>query len=59
MLYFCINYNYFHNIWDLLMFCQIFLSLQVKRCAIITDKHRIYELPHELPNDLRLRILEN
>ena len=41
------------------MFYQIFLSPQVKRWAIITDKHDIYELPHELPNDLRLRILEN
>ena len=25
------------------MFCQIFLSQQVKRCAIITYKHGIYE----------------
>ena len=45
--------------WDFLMFHQIFLSPQVKRCAIITYKHGIYELPHELPNDLRLRILGN
>ena len=36
------------------MFYQIFLSAQVKRWAIITYKHCIYELPHELPNDLRL-----
>ena len=41
------------------MFYQIFLSLQVKRWAIITYKHGIYELPHESPNDLRFRILEN
>ena len=41
------------------MFYQIFLSPQVKRCAIITYKHDIYELPYELPNDLRLRILGN
>ena len=34
------------------MFYQIFLSPQVKGCAIITYKHAIYELPHELPNDL-------
>ena len=26
---------------------QIFLSPQVKRCAIITYKHGIYTLPHE------------
>ena len=35
------------------MFYQIFLSPQVKRWAIITYKHGIYELP----NDLRPRIL--
>ena len=39
------------------MFYQIFLSPQVKRWAIITYKHGIYELPHELPNDLRLKDL--
>ena len=45
------------------MFNQTFLSSQVKRCAIFTDKHDMYELPHELPhgmyelpNALRLRI---
>ena len=37
------------------MFYQIFLSPQVKRWVIITYKDGIYELP----NDLRLRILEN
>ena len=36
------------------MFYQIFLSPQVKRSAIISNKHGIYELPHELLNDLRL-----
>ena len=40
---------------DFLMFYQIFLSPQVKRYAIITYKHGIYELPHELPKNLRLR----
>ena len=45
--------------WDFLMFYQIFLRLQVKRIVIISNKHGIYELPHELSNDLRLRILEN
>ena len=40
------------------MFYQIFLSQQVKRWAIVTYKHGIYEFPHELPNDIRLRILE-
>ena len=41
------------------MFYQIFLSLPVKRCAIFTYRHGMYELPHELPNDLRLRKLGN
>ena len=34
------------------MFYQIFLSPQVKKCAIITYEHGIYELLHELPNNL-------
>ena len=34
------------------MFYQIFLSPQVKRSAIITYKHGIYELTYELPNDI-------
>ena len=41
------------------MFYQIFLSSQVKQCGIITYKHGIYQLPHELPFDLRVRILGN
>ena len=40
------------------MFDKIFVSAQVKRIVIISNKHGIYELPHELPNDLRLRTLE-
>ena len=38
---------------DFLMFYQIFLSPQVKRWTIITYKHGIYEVHHELPNNLR------
>ena len=38
---------------------QIFLSPEVKRYAIITDKHGMYELTQKLPNDLRLWILGN
>ena len=41
------------------MFYEIFLSPQVERCAIITYKHGIYELPHEFSNNLRLKILGN
>ena len=42
------------------MFYQIFLALQEKRSVIISNKPGVYhELPHELPNDLRLRIWGN
>ena len=34
------------------MFHQIFLSPQVKRIMIISNKHGIYELPHELLNKI-------
>ena len=44
---------------DFLMFYQFFLSPQVKQSAIISKKDDIYDLPHELSNDLRLRILAN
>ena len=40
------------------MFDKTFVSPQVKGTVII-GKHGIYELPHELPNDLRLRTLGN
>ena len=42
--------------WDFSMFYQIFLSPPVKQWTIITYKHGMYELPHKLPNNLRLRI---
>ena len=41
------------------MFYQILLSPEVKPWAIITYKHGMYELPHELLNNLRLTILGN
>ena len=41
------------------MFGQISLSPQLKRSAIISNKHDTYELAHEFPNDLRLKILGN
>ena len=41
-------------LWDFSMIYQIFLSPQVKRWMIITYKHGIHELPHELPNNFRL-----
>ena len=36
-----------------------FPSPQMKRSVIISNKHGICELPHELPNDLTLTILGN
>ena len=39
------------------MFHQIFLSPEVKQSTIVSNKHGIYKLPQELPNDLRLRKL--
>ena len=42
---------------DSLTSYQIFLARQENRCVIITYKNGIYEMSHELPNDLRLRIL--
>ena len=41
------------------MFDQTFLSRETKRSKIISNKHGIYELPHELSNELRLTVLGN
>ena len=41
------------------MFNELFYSPQVKLCGTVSNKHGMYELPHELPNDLRLRIFGN
>ena len=51
------SYNHFQNILRLLDVSAKFP--QVKRSAIIINKHGIYKLPQELPDDLRLRILGN
>ena len=51
--------NHSQNIFRLSKFYQIFLSPHVKLCAIITYKPGLFELPHELANDLRFRILKN
>ena len=45
--------------WEFLLLYQIFFSPQMQRSVIISNKHGIYELPDELPKDLRLRILGN
>ena len=46
-------------LWDVWMFYQIFLSPQVKRSTNISNKKGVYQLPHELPNDLKRMILWN
>ena len=46
-------------ILDSLRLHQISFSLKVKRSAIISNKHDIHELLHELSNDLAVRKLEN
>ena len=45
--------NHFHilRLFDILY--KIFHSPQAKRCAIITCKHGISKLSHELPTNLR------
>ena len=44
-------------LWAFLMFYQIFFSPQVKQSAVISNKQGVCEVPHELPNDLRLRMI--
>ena len=44
---------------EFLILYQNFFSLQVKQSVIMSNKHGIYDLPQELPNDLKLRILGN
>ena len=51
--------NLGYNILRLFDVYEIFLSPQFKRIVIVRNKHGINELPHELPNDLRLRIIGN
>ena len=51
------TYNQFHNILRLFDVLPNFPFTQVKRWMIITYKHGIYKVPHELPNDLRVRNL--
>ena len=43
----------------ILILYQIFFSPHVKLSVTFSNKHGIYKLPHELPNNLRLMILGN
>ena len=45
--------------WDFLILYKIFFSQQVKRSVTVSNKHDIYELPYNMPNELRSNILEN
>ena len=36
-----------------MFFYQTLLSQQVKKSTIINNKHGIYDLPHEFPNDFK------
>ena len=42
-------------IWEYLILYQYLFSPQVKQTVIINKKHGIYELPCDLPNNLRLQ----
>ena len=48
-------------VYDILRYFdqQNLFSPQMKRSVIISKSHGIYDLPHELPNNLRLTILVN
>ena len=46
-------------IWDFLTVEQTFLTPQMKRSMIISNRHCIYKLPNNLKKDIRMRILGN
>ena len=48
-----VSHNYFHNILRLFDVLANFPLTTIKRYAIFTYNHCIYELPHQLPNDLK------
>ena len=56
---FVVTYNYGYKIRKHFKTLLWFDSLQVKWYMKSGAKSIVYELPHELPNDLRLRILGN
>ena len=53
------NYNPRHNILTLFDISLRSKSPQVKRYLISNIRNLVQELPHELPNDLRLRVVRN
>ena len=57
--YLLCTYNQFHNTLKLFDVLPNFPFTASETMIVITYKHGMYELPHELPNDLRFRILGN
>ena len=53
--YWAKSYNHLHNILRLFDVLSICFSTTTEKSVIIGNKHGIYELPHEFPNDLRIR----
>ena len=51
--------NHGHNIFRIFDVLPNFPFTTSETKRVISNKHGTYELPHELPNDLRLRILKN
>ena len=55
--------NHGHNILRLFDTLPDFLfttsETKAKQSMVISNKHGIYELPQELPNELRLKVLGN
>ena len=56
---FFLAYNHFHNILRLFDALPNFPFTTSEMMRIIIYNHGIYELPHELPSNLKLRILGN
>ena len=53
---FSCTYNQFHNILRLFDVLPNFPFTTSETMGYESYKHGIYELPHDLPNDFRLRI---
>ena len=45
--------------WNFLNILSIFSPTKMKQNVIVRDENGTYDLPHELPNDLRFRILRD
>ena len=43
--------DFLSNLYDQVIYMTNFFFTEVKRCAIITYKHGVYELPQEMSNN--------